>query len=64
MKPAEYAKAIVGAAVAGLTSLATAMDSTGITGAEWVGIVVVTLSTFGTVFATPNADPLGERRNR
>lgn len=58
MKPAEYAKAIVGAVVAGLTSLAAAMDSTGITGAEWVGIAVTTLATFGAVFQTPNADPL------
>lgn len=64
MKPSEYAKASVGAVVAGLTSLATAMDAEGITGAEWVGIAVVTLSTFGTVFATPNADPLYPKPRR
>lgn len=58
MKPAEYAKAIVGAVVAGLTALATAFDAEGVTGAEWVGIAVVALSTFGSVFATPNTDPL------
>ena len=64
MKPAEYAKAIVGAVVAGLTALAAAMDSSGVSAAEWVGVAVTTLATFGTVFATPNADPLGEPRRR
>lgn len=55
MTPAMYAKAIIGALVAGLTALATALDESGVTGAEWAGIAVTTLSTFAGVYAVPNA---------
>jgi hypothetical protein len=63
MKPAEYAKAIVGAITAGLTTLATAMDD-GVTGPEVVGVIVAMLVTFGGVFTVPNADPLAPRPMR
>lgn len=64
MKPSEYAKAIVGAVVAGLTALGAALDADGVTAVEGVGVAVVTLSTFGSVFATRNTDPLVPRRRR
>ncbi len=67
MKPSEYAKAIVGAVLAGLTALGTALaDGEGVVAWEWVGIAFAVVATFGTVFGVPNAPPLASelRRNR
>lgn len=49
-----YAKAIVGAAVAGLTALGTALADNEVTGVEWVGVAVATLGALGIVYAVPN----------
>ena len=49
-----YAKAIVGALVAGLTALGTALADDTVTGAEWVGVAVATLGALGIVYAVPN----------
>lgn len=54
MQPAEYAKAIVGAAIAGLTSAGTAVSDGRVTGQEWIGIVLATLATFGGVYQVRN----------
>lgn len=50
----KYAKAIVGALVAGLTALPPALDG-GVTAAEWVVAAVGFLVALGTVWAVPNA---------
>ena len=50
----KYAKAFVGAAVAGLGSLQIALDG-GITAQEWVGVAIATLVALGAVWAVPNA---------
>lgn len=52
LKP--YAKAIVGAAVAGLTALGTALTDDRVTTVEWVGVAVATLGALGIVYAVPN----------
>lgn len=57
MHPNEYAKAIVGAVLAGLTALGTAVAEGGVTGAEWVGVLVAVVVTFGGVFAKRNKRP-------
>ncbi len=58
MKPSEYAKAITGAALAGLTALGAALaDGEGVTGGEWVAIAVAVVATFGGVFGVPNTRP-------
>ena len=49
-----YAKALVGAAVAGLTALGAALADNQVTGVEWVGVAVATLSALGIVYAVPN----------
>ena len=49
-----YAKAIVGAAVAGLTALGTALADDRVTSVEWVGVAVATLAALGLVYAVPN----------
>ncbi len=51
LKP--YAKAVVGAAVAGLSALYPALDG-GVTVQEWVGVSVATLLGLGVVWAVPN----------
>lgn len=53
--PLEYAKAIVGAVVAGLGSLYLALDNDVVTAQEWVGIASLTLATFAGVWGVPNA---------
>jgi hypothetical protein len=50
----KYAKAIVGAAVAGLTSLQAALDDGGITAQEGVTAAIATLVALGLVWAVPN----------
>ena len=51
-----YAKAIVGALVAGLTSLQAALDDGGITAQEGVGAAIATLVALGVVWAVPNKE--------
>lgn len=51
-----YAKALVGAAIAGLTALRPALDG-GLTGAEVIEVVVATLVALGAVYAVPNREP-------
>ncbi len=56
--PEEYAKAIVGAVLAGLTALATALTQNGdVSAAEWVAIAIAIVATFGGVYAKRNAPP-------
>ncbi|KXK61947.1 hypothetical protein AWW66_10930 [Micromonospora rosaria] len=50
-----YAKAITGAAVAGLTALGTALTDGQVTPAEWVGVAIATLGALGAIWAVPNA---------
>lgn len=51
-----YAKAIIGAVVAGLGAYgASVADGSGVTGAEWVAIAVAVVGALGLVWATPNA---------
>ncbi|MGW9196043.1 hypothetical protein [Micromonospora chersina] len=54
MKLKPYAKAIVGAAVAGLTALGAALTDDQVTTVEWVGVAVATLAALGVVWAVPN----------
>ena len=56
----KYAKAIVGALVAGLTALLPGIGD-GVSAAEWVTAVVAFLVALGVVWAVPNA-PSGESR--
>lgn len=53
----EYAKAVVGALTAGLTSLLVAIEDDVLTQQEWVTAVVATLLGLGLVAAVPNAPP-------
>lgn len=57
MNPARYAKAIIGALVAGLGTLATALADDGITATEWVWVALAVLTALGTVAAVPNRRP-------
>lgn len=50
----KYAKAVVGALVAGLTALLPKLDG-GVTAAEWVTAAVAFLVALGVVWAVPNA---------
>lgn len=54
MKLATVSKALVGAAVAGLSVAATAMVDGKPTAAEWVGVAIATLTAFGAVWWVPN----------
>lgn len=49
-----YAKAIIGAAVAGLTALGGALADDRVTSGEWVGVAVATIAGLGLVYAVPN----------
>lgn len=49
-----YAKAITGAAVAGLTAAGTAVADGVISPAEWIGIAIAVLTTGGAVFGVTN----------
>ena len=49
-----YLKALVGALVAGLTSLQAALDNGGITAQEGVTAGIATLVALGVVWAVPN----------
>jgi hypothetical protein len=50
----QYAKAVVGALVAGLTALSAALSDGQVTEAEWVGIAAATLIAAGAVWGVPN----------
>ncbi|OYO16649.1 hypothetical protein CGZ93_17975 [Enemella dayhoffiae] len=50
-----YAKAIVGAVLAGLAATVTALDDGTITGPEWLTITITVLVGLGAVWAIPNA---------
>lgn len=62
--PAEYAKAIIGAVLAGLTALGTAIASAGVSPAEWVGVAIAVLATFGAVFGVGNRETAPGRQRR
>jgi len=50
----KIAKAVVGAAVAGLGVLGTALADGKVTAAEWVGAVVAALVALGVIWRVPN----------
>ncbi len=50
-----YAKAIVGALVAGLGALQTSLVDDRVTGNEWVMIASATLAALGLVWGVPNS---------
>ena len=58
MSPRQYAKALVGCAVAGLSALLPVMED-GLTGTEVLTAVVAALVALGAVFAVPNQAPPG-----
>jgi hypothetical protein len=58
MKPQEFAKAIVGALIAGLSVLTGAVGD-GISSQEWITTAVAFLSGLGIVYVTPNRAPAG-----
>lgn len=60
---APYAKAFVGAAVAGLGAAGTALTDGVISGQEWVAIASATIVALGVVFGVPNKDPEGEHQD-
>lgn len=50
------AKAITGSLVAGLGALQVALPA-GVSGAEWIGVALASLATFGFVWVVPNTKP-------
>jgi hypothetical protein len=55
-KVSPYAKAIVGFVGAGLVAFLGAQDG-GVTGQEWIQILIAALAGSGLVYAVPNKDP-------
>lgn len=53
-----YAKAIVGALVAGFTALAAALDDDIVSRSEWATVAVAFLAALAVVWAVPNEDQL------
>ena len=51
---APYAKAAIASVVAGLGSIATALDDNSISAQEWVTTVIAFLVALGAVWAVPN----------
>lgn len=51
----EQVKAVLGATLAGLTALGTALADGQVSSVEVVGIAVAVLATYGTVFGVSNA---------
>ena len=49
-----YLKAIVGAIIAGLAALATALADNGVTALEWVGVATAVVVAFGGIYFAPN----------
>lgn len=60
---APYAKAIVGALIAGLGSLQQSLDNDTVTAQEWTGVAIATLSGLALVWAIPNKDPDAEHQD-
>lgn len=60
MKVKEIAKAVVGAAVAGLGALGAAVADNVITGPEWVAVAAATVAALGLVWGVPNATKAAE----
>lgn len=50
----KYAKALVGALVAGLGALSTALADDHVSGQEWITVAVATLAALGVVWSVPN----------
>ena len=50
----KYAKAVVAAAIAGLTALTTGLDDNVVTTAEWLVVAVAALGALGVTYAVPN----------
>lgn len=61
-KIAPYAKAAIGAVVAGLASAQQALDDGVISSAEGVGIAAAVFAGLVLVFSVPNKDPEGEHQ--
>lgn len=54
-----YAKAIIGALVAGLAALQAALDDGGITAAEGIAAAIATLVALGAIWVVPNKPTTG-----
>ena len=52
-----YAKAIVGAVIAALTALSTALDDGVVTQQEWITVVLGLVTGLAVIWAVPNATP-------
>lgn len=50
-----YAKALVGALVAGLSVLQQGLDADGISAQEWMAAAIAALVALGAIWAVPNA---------
>lgn len=57
-----YLKAIVASLVAGLGSLAQALDNDNVSAQEWVNAAITALVALGVVWGVPNLDPKGKRQ--
>lgn len=60
---APYAKALVGALVAGLTALLPALADERLTSTEVVTAVIAFLVALGAVYAIPNRDPAADHQD-
>lgn len=60
-KIAPYAKAVVGALVAGLSAIATSLDDNGLSAQEIVTAVIAFLVGLGVVYGVPNKPATGGR---
>ena len=61
MHPQEYAKAIVGAVLAGLGALAAGLADQVMTPVEWITVASATILAGAVVFGVPNSDPAAHR---
>jgi drug/metabolite transporter (DMT)-like permease len=52
----EQAKAILGAILAGLTALGTALADERVTQGEWIGVTIAFVGTYATVFGVRNRE--------
>lgn len=59
MTPSTYAKAVIGALIAFLTALGTALTDGGISPSEWIAAVVAALVALSAVYAIPNKPKTG-----
>jgi hypothetical protein len=62
-KIAPYAKALIGAVVAGLASLQQALDDGVVNPQEGTGVAIAFLSGLALVWAVPNKDPEAEHQD-